>query len=77
VKVAELITKLQAMPPGAEVDMEGCDCIGRAEGVRLDGYEVLITRTMDEADRARRGLLYPLFDDDPIEVVEVEEAVSD
>lgn len=74
-KVSELIKKLNAMPPDAEVETEGCDCIGRAEGVRLDGYEVLITRTIDESDRARRGLLYPLFDDDPIEVVEVEDAI--
>lgn len=76
-KVSELIEKLKAMPPDAVVETEGCDCIGQAEGVRLDGTEVLITRTMDEADRTRRGLLYPLSDDDPVEVVEVEDAVRD
>ena len=76
-KVSELMAKLQLMPPDAEVETEGCDCIGQAEGVRLDGDSVLITRTVDESDRARRGLLYPLFDDDPIEIVEVEEAVCD
>lgn len=65
------------MPPDAQVETEGCDCIGQAEGVRLDGDEVLITRTMDESDRARKGLLYPLFDDEPIEVVEIEEVVSE
>lgn len=73
--VIELIKKLQLMPPDAQVETEGCDCIGQAEGVRLDGDEVLITRTIDEYDRARKGLLYPLFDDDPIETVEVEDAV--
>lgn len=73
--VAELIEKLKAMPPDAQVETEGCDCVGQAEGVRLDGNEVLITRTIDEYDRARKGLLYPLFDDDPIETVEVEDAV--
>lgn len=73
--VAELIRKLQLMPPDAQVETEGCDCIGQAEGVRLDGDEVLITRTVDEYDRTRKGLLYPLFDDDPIETVEVEDAI--
>lgn len=73
--VTELIDKLKTMPPDAEVETEGCDCIGQAEGVRFDGDTVLITRTMDEADRARKGLLYPLFDDDPIEIVEVEDAI--
>jgi hypothetical protein len=63
------------MPPDATVETEGCDCIGQAEGVRFDGDTVLITRTIDAADRTRRGLLYPLFDDEPIEIVEVEEAV--
>lgn len=57
--VTELIKKLQLMPPDAQVETEGCDCIGQAEGVRLDGDEVLITRTMDEADRLRQSLLYP------------------
>lgn len=73
--VTELIEKLKVMPPDAEVETEDCDCIGQAEGVRLDGDTVLITRTMDEADRARKGLLWPLSDDDPIETVEVEDAV--
>lgn len=76
-KVSDLIEKLKAMPPDAQVETEGCDCIGQAEGVRLDGNEVLITRTMDESDRVRKGLLWPLFDDDPIEVVEVEDAVCE
>ena len=75
-KVVELMAKLKEMPFDAEVEMEGCDCIGQAEGVHLDGDSVLITRTVDESDRARRGLLYPLFDDDPVEVVEVEDAVK-
>lgn len=75
-KVFELIEKLQAMPPDMQVETEGCDCIGQAEGVRFDGDSVLITRTMGEADRTRKGLLYPLFDDDPIETVEVEDAIS-
>lgn len=74
--VAELIAKLKQMPPDAQVETEGCDCIGQAEGVRRDGDCVLITRTVDEYDRSRKGLLYPLFDDEPIEVVEVEEAVK-
>lgn len=73
--VTELIEKLKMMPPDAQVETEGCDCIGEAEGVRLDGDEVLITRTVDEHDRTRKGLLYPLFDDDPIETVEVEDAI--
>lgn len=72
--VGELVAKLQAMPPDAQVETEGCDCIGQAEGVRWDGDCVLITRTVDEYDRSRRGLLYPLFDDDPIKEVPVEEA---
>lgn len=75
-KVSELIERLKKMPPDAQVETEGCDCIGQVEGVRLDGNEVLITRTIDAADRVRKGLLYPLFDDDPIEVVEVEDAIS-
>lgn len=75
-KVSELIEKLKAMPPDAQVEIEGCDCVGQAKGVRLDLDTVLITRTMDEADRVRKGLLWPLFDDDPIEIVEVEDAVS-
>lgn len=74
-KVSVLIEKLKQMPPDAEVETEGCDCIGQAEGVRLDGDSVLITRTVDEYDRSRKGLLYPLFDDEPIEAVEVEDAV--
>lgn len=57
--VAELIEKLQAMPPDAQVETEGCDCIGQAEGVRLEMDMVLITRTVDEADRVRKGLLWP------------------
>lgn len=73
--VTELIEKLKAMPPDAQVETEGCDCTGQAEGVRLDGDEVLITRTMDEYDRRWKGLLYPLFDDDLIETVEVEDAI--
>lgn len=73
--VVELIEKLKSMPLDAKVETEGCDCIGQAEGVRFDGDMVLITRTMDEADRARKGLLWPLFDDDLIETVEVEDAI--
>lgn len=75
-KVSELIARLSKMPPDADVETEGCDCIGQAAGLRFDGDSVLITRTMDESDRARKGLLYPLFDDDPIEVVEVEDAIK-
>lgn len=74
-KVSELIEKLKAMPPDAQVETEGCDCVGQAEGIRLDLNTVLITRAMDEADRARKGLLWPLFDDDPIKIVEVEDAI--
>lgn len=58
-KVSDLITKLQLMPPDAKVETEGCDCIGQAEGVRLDGDSVLITRTVDESERLRSRLLYP------------------
>lgn len=73
-KVAELITKLQAMPPDADVETEGCDCIGQAEGVRLDvDGSVLITRTMDEGDRARRNLLYP---SSPIEIEIAEDNIE-
>lgn len=75
-KVTELIEKLKLMPPDAQVETEGCDCIGQAEGVRLDMDTVLITRTMDEADRARKGLLYPSFDGGPVEEAEVEDAVD-
>lgn len=85
--VAELIKKLQSMPPDAQVETEGCDCIGRAEGVNLDGDTVLITRRMDDRDRARASLLYPPdlslrnfkaeFEADVVDDTEVEEAIKD
>jgi hypothetical protein len=66
VKVVELITKLQAMPPDAQVETEGCDCIGQAEGVQFDGDTVLITRTMSHEDRVRSSLLYPTVVNEPV-----------
>lgn len=44
--VSELIEALSKMPQGALVWHEGCDCFGKADGVRVyhDGT-VLITRS--------------------------------
>lgn len=77
-KVRELIEKLQAVPPDAEVETEGCDCIGQAEGVRFDGDSVLITRTMSDEDRARSSLLYPATVNETIPDSDdlIEEAIS-
>lgn len=43
--VAELIAALQTMPPTTFVYTEGCDCLGRANGVMKENDYVLITRS--------------------------------
>ena len=85
--VAELIEKLRQMPPDAQVETEGCDCVGQAAGVNLDGDTVLITRVMGIGDRVRASLLYPPslsqqnfkaeFDADVVDDTDTEEAVKD
>jgi hypothetical protein len=47
--VAELAEKLASLPPDAPVWIEGCDCVGKADGVSLrddadEGGYVLIER---------------------------------
>lgn len=74
--VADLINKLQLLPPDAKVETEGCDCIGDAAGVVIetDGT-VLITR--HQRDQVRTSLLYPVTPNE-IEIAEqnIEEAVD-
>ena len=42
--VADLIVLLRDVPPETMVETEGCDCVGAATGVSLDGRTVTITR---------------------------------
>jgi hypothetical protein len=45
ITVAELIVQLQALPPGAKVWSDGCDCVGEACCAELDvNGDVLIAR---------------------------------
>jgi hypothetical protein len=52
--VSELVEKLNDLDPEAKVKIEGCDCIGVANGVDSEfeikyGY-ILITRGTDDDD---------------------------
>lgn len=47
--VRRLIRALEAMPAGAKVLTEGCDCHGDAAHVVLDEGTVLITRSRSES----------------------------
>ena len=42
--VAELIARLRRLPQEAMVETEGCDCVGAATDVSLDGQTVTIIR---------------------------------
>ena len=43
--VAELLALLREAPPEARVETEGCDCVGEATGVSINGQTVTIIRT--------------------------------
>jgi hypothetical protein len=44
-KVSELIVLLNKFPANSTVEVEGCDCVGEADGVDIENDVVLITRS--------------------------------